>query len=129
MSFIQPKIRQGRKTMTESEYKAQRERNRQRNAKQYNAHTRYGKDSKYMEFYHSKEWRNKRKQVLLRDKYLCQSCLRKGYVNPVKKGQRFYVHHIIELKDDWEKRLDMNNLETVCAECHLESHRGQRRKR
>lgn len=117
--------------MTESEYKAQRERNRQRNAKQYNAHTRYGKDSKckYMEFYHSKEWRNKRKQVLLRDKYLCQSCLRKGYVNPVKKGQRFYVHHIIELKDDWEKRLDINNLETVCAECHLESHRGQRRKR
>ncbi|MBN4933742.1 HNH endonuclease [Staphylococcus sp. EG-SA-6] len=115
--------------MTESEYKAQRERNRQRNAKQYNAHTRYGKDSKYMEFYHSKEWRNKRKQVLLRDKYLCQSCLRKGYVNPVKKGQRFYVHHIIELKDDWKKRLDINNLETVCAECHLESHRGQRRKR
>ena len=87
--------------MTESEYKAQRERNRQRNAKQYNAHTRYGKDSKYMEFYHSKEWRNKRKQVLLRDKYLCQSCLRKGYVNPVKRST-FYVHHIIELKDDWE---------------------------
>ncbi|PTK63367.1 endonuclease [Staphylococcus haemolyticus] len=113
--------------MTQSEYQQQRERNRQRNAKRYNTNTRY--NDKYMEFYHSKEWRNKRKQVLLRDKYLCQSCLRKGYVNPVKKGQRFYVHHIVELKDDWEKRLDMNNLETVCAECHLESHRGQRRKR
>lgn len=127
MSFVQPKIRKGNKTMTQSEYQHERECNRQRNAKRYNTNTRY--NDKYMEFYHSKEWRNKRKQVLLRDKYLCQSCLRKGYVNPVKKGQRFYVHHIIELKDDWEKRLDMNNLETVCAECHLESHRGQRRKR
>lgn len=124
MSFVEPKIRKGNKTMTQSEYQQERERNRQRNAKRYNTNTRY--NDKYMEFYHSKEWRSKRKQVLLRDKYLCQSCLRKGYVNPVKKGQRFYVHHIIELKDDWNKRLDMNNLETVCAECHLESHRGRK---
>lgn len=115
--------------MTQSEYKAQRERNRQQSAKHYNTNTRYGKDSKFMEFYHSKEWRNKRKQVLLRDKYLCQSCLAKGIVNPVKKGQRFYVHHIIELKDDWSKRLDMDNLQTVCSQCHIESHRGQGRNR
>ncbi|WP_410365400.1 HNH endonuclease, partial [Acinetobacter baumannii] len=27
------------------------------------------------------------------------------------------------------KRLDIDNLETVCAQCHLESHRGQRLKR
>lgn len=112
--------------MTQSEYQHERERNRRLNAKRYNTNTRY--NDKYMEFYHSKEWRNKRKQVLLRDKYLCQSCLRKGYVNPVKKGQRFYVHHIVELKDDWDRRLDLDNLETVCAKCHIESHRGQRKK-
>ncbi|EGQ0370168.1 TPA: HNH endonuclease [Staphylococcus pseudintermedius] len=115
--------------MTQREYQAQRERNRQRNAKRYNANTRYAKDSKYMMFYHSKAWRDKRKQVLLRDKYLCQSCLRKGYVNPVKNGQRFYVHHIVELKDDWEKRLDMDNLETVCSKCHIEAHRCTNKER
>ncbi|EIK0257160.1 TPA: HNH endonuclease [Staphylococcus pseudintermedius] len=115
--------------MTQREYQAQRERNRQRNAKRYNANTRYAKDSKYMMFYHSKAWRYKRKQVLLRDKYLCQSCLRKGYVNPVKNGKRFYVHHIVELKDDWEKRLDMDNLETVCYKCHIEAHRCTNKER
>lgn len=125
MTFIQPKIRQGNKTMTHDEYQAHRQRNRQRNRERYNAHTRYTRDAKYAAFYQSKEWKNVRKQVLLRDKYLCQSCLRNGHVTPMKKGKRFYVHHIIELKEDWSKRLDMDNLESVCARCHIETHRNK----
>lgn len=114
--------------MTQREYEEQRERNRQESAKRYNAHTRYSDDNEIMNFYHSPEWRSAIKQVRLRDMYMCQSCLRKGYVKPMRKGERFYVHHIIELKDDWSKRLDLDNLELVCSECHIESHRGHKKK-
>lgn len=109
--------------MTQAEYEAQRERNRQSSAKRYNANTRYANDSKYMKFYHSPEWRRTKKQVHIRDHYLCQSCLRNGVVKSMNENERFYVHHIIELKDDWDKRLDMDNLETVCATCHIGNHR------
>lgn len=32
------------------------------------------------------------------------------------------VHHIVHIKDNWEKRLDLDNLETICLECHNKEH-------
>ena len=110
MSFVEPKVRIGNKTLTQDQLHEERK----RNSKRYNASVRYGKDSKYTEFYQSSGWRSKRKRVLLRDKYLCQECLKQGIVN----DKRLMVHHIVELKDDWKRRLDMNNLVTVCTACH-----------
>ena len=124
MSFIEPKIRLGNKTMTQDEYTAQRERKRQQNAIRYNSNVRFTVDKQYSDFYKSSVWRRVRKQVLLRDKYMCQSCLRKGIVKSIDSKERFFVHHIVELKDDWELRLNTGNLETVCATCHIESHRA-----
>lgn len=115
--------------MTRNEYNHHKESKRQESAKRYNQRVRFTSDKKYSDFYKSKAWRNKRKQVLIRDKYLCQSCLRKGVVKSIESKERFYVHHLIELKDDWDKRLDMDNLETVCAKCHIEAHRATIRKR
>ena len=84
----------------------------------------YKKQEAYSNFYKSKAWRNKRKQVLLRDKYMCQECLRNGVIKNTNSNERFYIHHIVEIKDDWDKRLDMDNLETVCATCHINKHRS-----
>nr|WP_224929081.1 HNH endonuclease signature motif containing protein [Bacillus safensis] len=48
----------------------------------------------------------------MRDNYLCQSCLKQDRVVPA-----VMVHHIVELKQDWNKRLDLNNLESICNSC------------
>lgn len=68
-------------------------------------------------FYKSSVWQKCRAYILSRDDYLCQECL--VTVGPVPADT---VHHIIHLKDDWEKRLDPDNLISVCASCHNKLH-------
>lgn len=117
---MEPKVRIGNKTLTQDQLHEERK----RNSKRYNASVRYGKDTKYTEFYQSSQWRSKRKRVLMRDKYLCQECLKQGIVN----DKRLMVHHIVELKDDWKQRLNTNNLVTVCTACHNQlDHKPRRR--
>ena len=70
------------------------------------------RDKTYIKFYQSREWKNTRKSVMIEDG-LCQECLRQGYYK-----QADVVDHIIELKDDWDKRLDKSNLRPLCHEHH-----------
>lgn len=82
--------------------------------KHYNNIVRYSeKNKQYADFYNSREWKNKRKQILIRDNYICQPCLEKGVIHEANM-----VHHKDELKDNWEKRLDEENLESVNTICH-----------
>ncbi len=46
------------------------------------------------EFYRSKQWRAKRKQILRRDRYLCREALRYG-----RRVGATTVHHIWPLED------------------------------
>lgn len=78
---------------------------------------RYEHDIKTNEFYHSSDWQSVRQLALTRDHYLCQVCKRKGII---KQGNT--VHHIVPIKDDWNKRLDLDNLETICMACHNKEH-------
>ncbi|WP_454264330.1 HNH endonuclease [Staphylococcus cohnii] len=113
--FVQPKVRLGNKNYTQTELQRYRKANTQR----YNSvvrHNRYNKE--YTTFYNSTQWRKLRQQVLIRDNYLCQHCLDEGVVN----DKNLIVHHKIELKRDWSKRLDMENLEVVCFSCHNKIH-------
>ena len=113
--FVQPKVRLGNKSYTQTELQDYRK----ANTKRYNSvvrHNRYNKE--YTAFYNSTQWRKLRQQVLMRDNYLCQHCLAEGVVN----DKNLIVHHIVELKDDWSKRLDMENLEAVCFSCHNKIH-------
>ncbi len=71
----------------------------------------------YNAFYHSKEWQAVRRQVLQRDNYLCQVCKRAGRITPAAT-----VHHIKAVRVDYSKRLDPNNLETICKACHNAEH-------
>ena len=70
-------------------------------------------------FYNSKEWENVRNAVLMRDKYLCQKCGR-----PAEE-----VHHKVHLSPqnigDPSVTLNMDNLVSLCKDCHFEEHRGE----
>ncbi|MGW7926222.1 HNH endonuclease [Staphylococcus xylosus] len=110
MTFKEPKIRIGSKTMTQADIQEQR----QRTAQRYNAQVRHGVDSKYTKFYQSTNWRKKRKQILLRDNYMCQECVKYGTIST----DNLIVHHKKEIKKDWENRLKESNLVTICTACH-----------
>ena len=70
-------------------------------------------------FYNSKVWEQVRNAVLMRDNYLCTKCGR-----PAEE-----VHHIRHLTPDNigdpNITLNMNNLTSLCKDCHFEEHRGE----
>ncbi|WP_309296378.1 HNH endonuclease signature motif containing protein [Sporosarcina sp. NCCP-2331] len=67
----------------------------------------------YAAFYQTTAWRNTRKVALMRDDWLCQHCLNKG-----KHKTAEMVDHIIPTLVDWEKRLELDNLQSLCNACH-----------
>ncbi len=69
----------------------------------------------------SRKWRTKRNQIVNRDKYLCQVCKHeKRYVY-----DGLEVHHIVPLVEDFSKRLNDDNLITLCGECHELAESGE----
>lgn len=72
---------------------------------------------KYKQFYNSRDWKNIREQVLCDHEFLCQDCKKNG---KIKMGNQ--VHHIEPIQDNWNKRLDYDNLIVLCAECHNKRH-------
>lgn len=81
-------------------------------------------DIKEQRFYSksNREWSITREAVINRDHGLCMICdsnNKEGYVEE--------VHHIVELKEDWSRRLDMNNLICLCKRCHFYVHKKYNR--
>lgn len=67
-------------------------------------------DKSYIKkFYSSQVWRDLSKDILERDKYLCQICLENRAVES---------HHKISLLENWDRRHDLNNIIAVCKTCH-----------
>jgi 5-methylcytosine-specific restriction endonuclease McrA len=76
---------------------------------------------------YGKNWPKQRKLCFERDSYICQKCGRFGKL--VKKGKRKYwdvhCHHKVKISHfvinghcDYEKANDLNNLITLCENCH-----------
>tara|TARA_R110001606_G_scaffold395513_2_gene567918 strand:+ start:646 stop:984 length:339 start_codon:yes stop_codon:yes gene_type:complete len=67
------------------------------------------------QFYQSKEWKQTRNYRLYLDSYLCQCewCKINQYIKAATE-----VHHIIDVDEDWNKRLDIDNLQSLSHECH-----------
>lgn len=89
-------------------------------AKEVNRHKEYNKyrtDFKEQKFYKSKTWITKRNIIKNKDNGLCLKCLSNKKIVPMDS-----VHHIEELKDNWDKRLDENNLISLCEQCHQITH-------
>ena len=71
-------------------------------------------------------WRSKREEIKRRDNYLCQVCLEKLYDTIDQytfKGLE--VHHIVPVNEDYSKRLDNDNLITLCSYHHKQAERNK----
>ena len=75
-------------------------------------------------FYEEKRWRQKRKQILRRDKYLCTNCKKYGRLKTA-----VVVHHILHLEDRPDLAYDDKNLTSLCIECHNKAHPEKGHKR
>lgn len=77
-------------------------------------------------FRSSGEWTAKSAEIRDRDGYMCQACLRE-YPGTMRKYNAvgISVHHIVPLSVAWEKRLDDDNLITLCGLHHKMAERGE----
>lgn len=70
-------------------------------------------------------WQRKTVEIKERDGYLCQICLRDLHGTKRRiNHEKLSVHHAIPLQEDYEKRLDNDNLLTVCDMHHEMAERG-----
>lgn len=77
------------------------------------------KGTKEDRFRSSTEWKWKREDVRLRDRQMCQVCAR-GLYGTEKEIQTedIEVHHIVPIEEDWDSRMDGENLVTLCRYHH-----------
>ena len=100
------------KIQDEQQIELQRERDRRYNKK---------RDPKYKQFYNSNEWKILKEKKLQDEQYRCERC----------EKLAVEVHHIkyIQTEEGWPLRLDYDNLEALCIDCHNYRHsRFQKRK-
>ena len=76
------------------------------------------KDTKEQKFYSSKDWIKTRDTIRAIDNNLCLMCLDNNELNNMDT-----VHHIEELKENWSKRFNKDNLICLCESCHQRIHK------
>lgn len=87
-------------------------------SKRHSIYNQYRKDTKEQKFYSSKDWIKTRDTIRAIDNNLCLMCLDNNELNDMDT-----VHHIEELKEDWAKRFDKDNLICLCESCHQKIHK------
>lgn len=85
----------------------------------YKTYRKIKRDSKADKFRRTKAWNKKSIEIRQRDKYLCKVCINNLYntIN-IYNYDKLEVHHIVPLNEDYDKRLDNNNLITLCKYHH-----------
>lgn len=71
----------------------------------------------------SRKWREKRNQIVERDKYLCQLSIRENPPRYIYTDLE--VHHIVPIEEGWDLRLENSNLITLSGEYHEKVERGE----
>lgn len=74
-------------------------------------------NDKLVMFYKSARWRKLRQQRMRLDNNECQLCKHEG-----KYHKAEMVHHKIHVRDNPMLALDMDNLMSLCNECHNREH-------
>lgn len=76
------------------------------------------RDPKYLTFYRSKDWKVTSRAKLQAVRYKCEARL------PGCTRLAVEVHHTkaIQTEEGWDLRLDWDNLEAVCTNCHNNRH-------
>ncbi len=76
------------------------------------------RDGRLAAFRNSQAWKRKREEIKRRDKNICVCCFY-DITSPKKfNSDGLSVHHIVSLKEDFERRLDDGNLITLCQRHH-----------
>lgn len=77
------------------------------------------KDDVETRFRWTSAWKRKAEDIKKRDLYLCQVCKRELYDTEKRYNtEDLSVHHIVGLRQDYDKRLDDDNLITLCRRHH-----------
>lgn len=69
-------------------------------------------EGKQQRFYRSAAWKKLSHQWLMTHP-LCVRCQDQGIYRKAD-----VVDHVVELRDDWSRRLDTSNLQSLCYACH-----------
>lgn len=86
----------------------------------------FKKDTKANRFRNSAAWTKKREEIRERDNNLCQACIRELEGTKVKYNSSLLsVHHAISIHKDYGRRLDNDNLLTLCAYHHDQAEKGR----
>ena len=106
------------KPVAEAQAAEAMERKREYKQRKYNRIYNKRRDPKYLTFYRSREWKLLSRTKLQDCGYRCQAKL-EGCT-----GLAVEVHHIkpIQTEDGWDKRLEWDNLESLCINCHNARH-------
>ncbi len=76
-------------------------------------------------FRSTRKWTNKSLDIKKRDSNLCQVCFRNLYnTTMIFNYKSLQVHHIIPIEEGWDKRLDDDNLITLCPTHHRLAEKG-----
>lgn len=89
----------------------------------YRAYDKGKRDGRAAAFYNSSEWKHVKRMALRRDRFLCGLCL-------VERGVMVaaeLVHHKLYLSQDWNQRLTLNNLISLCHFCHNQIHKNDKK--
>lgn len=70
------------------------------------------------------EWFEARKAALDRDGWVCQQCGMPNDEHVERFNHSLHVHHLTPVSDGGAK-FDLDNLQTICAECHETEHNGR----
>ena len=85
-----------------------------------------GKTMEYKEsnpFYHTAAWKRARKAALQRDRGMCVDCMaRFAQGTGIRPRRAEVVHHIRPLEERPDLALRLDNLVSLCAECHNARH-------
>ena len=84
------------------------------------------KTTEASKFRKTNKWTEKSRSIRKRDKFLCQVCLTGRYeTNYRYTYKELEVHHIIPLAEAYDRRLDSDNLITLCRYHHELAESGQ----
>ena len=81
--------------------------------------------------YHRVAWKRAREEALRRDRYMCADCMQRfeaGY--GIKPNRATMVHHLVPIDELPDLALRLDNLVSLCDECHNRRHpeKGKREK-
>ena len=78
------------------------------------------RNSQADKFRNTQVWKRTAKAILERDFHCCRVCLEAGILT----NRGLSVHHITPLIEYYSRRLDEDNLITLCRFCHEKAERG-----